>query len=88
MTGFLTYFVMLLFRALTLAVLVRVFLTWFPISPYNRFVQILYQITEPILRPFRRIIPPIGMVDISPIVALLVLQLLEQIVMRLIYSVV
>jgi YggT family protein len=88
MTAFLAYFVSLLFRALSLAVLIRVFLTWIPINPYNRFVQLLYQITEPILRPFRRIIPPIGMVDISPIVALLVLQLVEQIVMRIIYSLV
>ena len=86
MMAFLAYFVSILFRVLTLAVLVRVFLTWFPISPYNRFVQILYQITEPILRPFRRIIPPIGTVDISPIVALLVLQLLEQVIMRVIYG--
>jgi YggT family protein len=88
MTAFLAYFVSLLFRALSLAVLIRVFLTWIPINPYNRLVQLLYQITEPILRPFRRIIPPIGMVDISPIVALLVLQLVEQIVMRIIYSLV
>lgn len=83
---FLINFVNILFEALSLAILVRIFLSWFRVDPYNRFVQILYQITEPILSPFRRLIPPIGMIDITPIVALLVLQLVQRIVLTMLVS--
>ena len=80
MTVFLVHFINILFEVLSLAVLIRILLSWIRIDPYNRFVQMLYQITDPILEPFRRIIPPIGMIDISPIVALLVLQVLQRII--------
>ena len=80
MTVFLVHFINILFEVLSLAVLIRILLSWIRIDPYNRFVLMLYQITDPILEPFRRIIPPIGMIDISPIVALLVLQVLQRII--------
>ena len=80
---FLVNFVNILFEVLSLAILVRVVLSWFRVDPYNRFVQILYQVTEPVLAPIRRIIPPIGMIDITPIVALLVLQVVQRIVVTM-----
>lgn len=83
MISFLINFVNILFEALSLAIVIRIFLSWFRVDPYNQFMQILYQITEPVLAPFRRIIPPIGMIDISPIVALLVLGLMQQIVITM-----
>jgi YggT family protein len=76
---FIINFVSLLFNILTFAVFARVLMSWVPIPQNNRFVQILIEITEPILGPVRRVIPPIGMLDISPIVALLLLQVLENI---------
>ena len=45
---FLINFINILFQVLTLAILARVILSWFRVDPYNRFVQILYQVTEPI----------------------------------------
>lgn len=78
---FLENFIRLLFNILTFAVFARVLMTWLPIPTNNRIVQVLFEITEPILGPVRRIIPPIGMIDISPIIALLLLQLLETILL-------
>lgn len=84
--SFVIYFVDILFEVLTLAILARVMLSWFRVDPYNRFVQILYQVTEPVLAPFRKIIPPVGMIDITPIVALLVLQIAQRIIVTMLYQ--
>lgn len=80
---FLVNFVDLLFTAINLAILARIILAWLRMDPYHPIVQLLYQITEPVLAPFRRFIPPIGMIDISPIVALLVLQIARRLVITM-----
>jgi YggT family protein len=61
----------------------RIILSWFPISPGSVMASIysaLYSITEPVLGPVRRILPPVGVggmgLDLSPIVVLLVFQIL------------
>ena len=55
-----------------------ILLSWFPNARESRFGQVLAMLVEPFLAPFRRIIPPIGgMLDISPIVAFLVLNLAQ-----------
>jgi len=77
----------LLFYFLDLAIFARIILSWLPLAgihvdPYNPIVRFLYRVTDPILEPFRRIIPPIGMVDISPIVAILVLQVVQSIIVE------
>ena len=77
---FLETFVNLFFQILILAIVARALLSWFPVrqgTPFYPLAVILHQITEPILGPLRRIIPTIGMIDISPIVAILVLNLLQ-----------
>ena len=74
------FFFVLLFQALTLFIFARVILSWLPmfgvnINPYSPFVRFIHQVTEPILEPLRRIIPPIGgTLDLSAMVALIVLQ--------------
>jgi YggT family protein len=80
----LVYFIDLFFTLLSLAILARVLLSWVRVSPYHPAVQLLYQITEPILAPLRRIIPPVGMVDISPIIAMLLLQIIQQVLVAVI----
>jgi YggT family protein len=80
----LIYFIDLVFTLLNLAILARVLLSWIRVSPYHPAVELLYRITEPILAPLRRIIPPIGMVDISPIVAMLLLQIIQQVLVAVI----
>jgi YggT family protein len=51
MITFLINFVNILFEVLSLAIFVRIILSWFRVDPYNPFMQILYQITEPVLAP-------------------------------------
>jgi YggT family protein len=62
-------------------VIIRVLLTWFPnIDFYNPPFSILSQLVDPYLNIFRSIIPPLGGMDFSPILAILLLQLLGSLV--------
>jgi YggT family protein len=84
MTTFI-YAIWVIFQALTFAIFFNAILSWLVmIYPRNSTVRSLYhvlrQITDPILAPLRRIIPLIGMVDITPIVAILILQILSQVI--------
>lgn len=80
---FLRQFIVLLFGALQLAILIRILLTWIPnLDRSNPLVQLLSSVTDPILEPARRLIPPFGGLDISPILVLFGLQLLESVLLR------
>jgi len=57
------------------ALIIYIFMSWFPNARETAIGQFLARICEPYLEPFRRIIPSIGMIDISPIVAFIVLRL-------------
>jgi len=81
---FLIYLIDIFFTLLSLAILARVLLSWVRVSPYHPAVELLYRITEPILAPLRRVIPSIGMMDISPIIALLLLQIIQEILVAII----
>ncbi|MBD0370248.1 MAG: YggT family protein, partial [Pyrinomonadaceae bacterium] len=50
------------------------------LSSVNRLMLFLVRVTEPVLAPFRRLIPPVGMFDISPIIVLILLRLLQEFV--------
>ena len=81
---FLIYLIDIFFTLLNLAILARVLLSWVRVSPYHPAVELLYRITEPILAPLRRVIPSIGMMDISPIIALLLLQIIQEVLVAII----
>lgn len=72
-----------LFGILNLAILGRILLSWIDPSPYpdNAVKRLLWAITEPILQPLRRVIPPLGMFDISALVAIFLLQALHRLVL-------
>ena len=74
---FLFNFIRLLCEVLTTAIFIRVILSWFSPSPTNMLVNLLYQVTEPILAPLRRIIPRVGVFDFTPMVAIILLQLIK-----------
>jgi YggT family protein len=64
-----------------LLLLIRAVMSWFPYnpnSPLNPIMRIVIKVTEPVLAPFRRIIPPVGMLDLSYIVAFLVVVVIVQ----------
>ena len=75
--AFLFNFIGLLAQMLTLAIILRVILFWFSPRPTNRLAIILLQITEPFLRPLRRIIPRAGTLDFTPLVAIVILLLIS-----------
>jgi YggT family protein len=62
------------FEIVELALIVRVLSSWFPISPYSKWVRWTYTLTDWMLIPLRRIIPTVGAVDITPIIAYLILR--------------
>ena len=59
-----------------IALIVRVIGSWFHVNRFNRWMRPAYLLTDWIINPLRRIIPPIGMIDITPLVAWLLLQML------------
>ena len=65
-------------QILSAAIFFRAILSWFALDARNPLVEVLDQITEPILSPLRRIVPRLGMVDITPLVAIILLQVLAQ----------
>jgi YggT family protein len=71
------------FTVLKTALLVRVISSWLPISPYSAWVRWSYLLSEPILAPFRRFVPNFGGLDITPIIAYILLGFLESFMMRL-----
>lgn len=77
----------LLFRILWFLILARVILSWVRVSPYHPtwgpIVTAIYQLTDPIIEPVRRILPPMGGLDFSPIVVLLLLDLLRSLIVSL-----
>lgn len=80
---FLSTFVGLLTQILAIAIFVRALLSWIPnMRPDNPLVRFLADITDPVIIPFRRVIPSIGMMDISPLVAMIVLQFAGQILQQ------
>jgi YggT family protein len=74
-----------IFWLLNLAVLLRVLFSWINPDPRNALVHLIYQITEPILAPLRRYIPSLGGLDITPMIALLLLELLHRLLIDLIF---
>jgi YggT family protein len=71
------------FNILMLALIVRVIGSWVGIGQYNKWMRPFYLMTEWLLAPLRRILPPMGMMDFSPLVAWFLLSLLRSAVLRL-----
>jgi YggT family protein len=70
------------FALLRIALIVRVISSWIRVSPYSPWVRWSYGFTEWMLAPLRRVIPLLGGIDVTPIIAYLLLGLLEGIVIR------
>jgi YggT family protein len=70
------------FTILKAALVVRVISSWLPISPYSAWVRWSYRLSEPVLQPLRRVVPVLGGLDITPIVAYILLGLIESLLFR------
>ena len=74
--------VRIIFQTLWWVILGRVLLSWFDPSGRYQVSRIIYDMSEPILAPARRILPAFGGVDWSPLVTMIVLNLLENFILR------
>ncbi len=86
MNEFLANFVDYLILALTVAIFGRVLMSWVSPSGNDPVSQFLNQITEPILRPIRQVLPKMGMFDFTPMIALIVLQIIRPILVNLLLT--
>ncbi len=75
--GIFRFIVALAFSVLRVALIVRIVSSWFRISPYSKWIRWSYWLTEWFLAPLRRMLPPFGPLDLSPLVAFLLLSLLQ-----------
>ncbi len=87
MDNFLVLVINIVFRVMWWAILIRVLLSWLPmagirIDPYNPIIRTLYSITDPILDPLRKF-TTVGMIDLSPIVALFALEIIRGLLISL-----
>ena len=69
--------ILLVFRIYTVSIFLRVLMSWLNPDPRNPAMSLLYSLTEPLLRPARRLIPPIAGLDLSPLIVLVGLQALQ-----------
>ena len=66
-------------------IIARVLLSWFPLQPQSAMARVnggLFRVTEPVLGPLRRVLPRVGMLDLSPLVAILLISVLSRVLLR------
>lgn len=73
----------LLFKVFIYGILIQAILSWVNPGAYNPAVSLLHSLTEPVLRPVRRVLPPISGMDLSPLLAILALEVLRRLVVPL-----
>lgn len=72
------------FTFYTFILLIRLLSSWFPSAQSFKAIRWIHYYTEPYLKIFRKIIPPVGMMDFSPLVAFLALRIMEKMLLTLI----
>ncbi len=78
-----SYYVSILFKIIYLIIIIVVLLSWIPIFDNTKEpLATLTKIYNLIIAPFRAVIPPIGMLDISPLIAIIVIQILEKVIIQ------
>jgi YggT family protein len=78
--------IQLLFDLYIIVLLARVLLSWIQVDPQNPIVNLIHQLTEPLLAPIRRLLPQSGGLDFSPMVAFVVVLIAEQVILMLLRS--
>lgn len=64
----------------------RIIIAWFPVEPYHPIVQFLYQVTEPLLAPLRKIPLQIGGLDFTPLLGFMILFFVNRVAVRILIS--
>jgi YggT family protein len=69
----------------SLAILLRVLFSWLRPDPQNVIVRMVVQVTEPFLAPLRRFVPTLGGLDITPMIALMLIEVLRMLIMSVLF---
>jgi len=85
--GYLINLINIIVQLFTLLVIIKVFLSYF-MSPYHPVRMNIDRIVEPLLRPIQRIIPPLGMIDLSPLILIILVQLVGRVIISLLLPIV
>ncbi len=72
----------LLFQIYTFIVFIHVILSYF-LSPYHPVREFIDRLVDPLLQPIRRMVPPMGMFDFSPLVLIILIQIVDTLIVRL-----
>jgi len=80
-------FVNLAFQLLIYLVIGRCILSFIKHNPYQPIIKFIYDITEPVMAPFRKLIPATGGIDFSPVIVILALSLAQKIIIDLLHMV-
>ena len=83
-SGMMAFLVNALFATLKIALFIRVISSWFAFSPYSWPMRLVFGLTDWLIEPLRKVIPPFGMIDVTPMVAYLMLWLAQGFVQSLI----
>lgn len=86
MISLLIWLVNFVTRVALLVVIAKVFMSYF-LNPYHPLRQTVDRIVDPFLAPIRRFVPPVGMIDFSPLILIVLLQVFSQVVVRLLISI-
>ncbi len=68
------------FQVLIWLIIIRVLLSWVRHDPYHPIIKFVYDVTDPVMRPFRKIIPAAGGIDFTPIIIIFVLTIVQRLV--------
>ncbi|MGE5415519.1 MAG: YggT family protein [Acidobacteriota bacterium] len=80
----LSFLIVFIFKSLQTLIIVRVFLSYVQHDRRHPIIRFIYDLTEPIMIPFRKLLPPINDIDFSPVLVLLMLALLQQLLVNII----
>jgi YggT family protein len=83
---FLSQIVNFVITILVIAIIVRALLSFAPLDPYHPIVQFVRQFTEPFLQPIRNLMPQMGMIDLSPMIAILLLTVIGRVLQVILIS--
>ena len=73
-------------QIIVIAIIIRALLSFAPLDPYHPLVQLLNQFTEPFLQPIRRFMPSTGMMDFSPMIAIVLLIIIGQVLKQILIA--
>lgn len=85
MINILVLFINALSQLLVILVIISVILSYF-MDPYHPIRRSIDSVVEPMLAPIRRVVPPLGMIDLSPLILIILIQVLANIIVRVLLS--